>query len=607
MELRPYQQACHDAVWRSWGDVLTDLPARYAGLMADIGQDPFGPEVFEERICVDLPTSAGKTILSAKIIRTALDRGERCLFVGDTDELIHQPVEKFRRAAGIIAAVEKASQRASLEADVVIGSMKSLTAKRLERFPRDHFRRILIDEFHRSTAQKFRICEYFHKAAVCGLTGTAFRQGKDDLSEWLPQTAFRLSTFNLIAQGYAPKLKVLRLPVKVEANQLELGASPEGRDVTAQSAARAIVPYFREIARILRDHPRLKDRTILVFLPLIETSEEFARICREEGITAQHCDGSTADRAGILQAFEAGRFRVLSNPQTFSTGVDFIRCDCVLNLRLTRSRGLYRQMVGRALRVLPGIIDGLETAAARRRAIGASAKPDCLVLDILCQAELLGICGPASLADDTDDDEVRGFIAQATDEPRDLEEIRKKVLERRERELVQALRAREKRKAFLLDAQEIVATTSIDPKTYFPESAAAARRPTAAQIKALENRGIDGDTIKFQGLADKILAELGKRNAKGLTPVYTFSALRRMGYDAPEFITLDMAVKILGADNFPFGFGKWAGRPFSQVPGGFWWWVFENRHLEWMSAFPAEIRYAVHLTQNRGRTKSLAS
>lgn len=605
MILRPYQQACHDAVWRTWGEIGPDLRVMYGKLIDEIGHDPFGPEVYSDRLCVELPTSAGKTILSAQIIQTARTRGLRSLFVGDTDELIDQPVDKFRKAAGIIAAVEKAERRASLEADVVVGSMQSLGRKRLARYPRDHFDVILVDEIHRSTDRKASVWEYFEKAKVAGLTGTAFRQNTEDLSDWLPITPFRLSVFDMRAQGYVPRLRVLRLPIEVDASQLVLGASPDGRDVTAQSADRTIRPYFHEIARILRDHPRLKDRTVLVFLPLIESSKLFVEVCRQEGLTAQHCDGSTPDRSGILHAFEEGRFRILANPQTFSTGVDFIRCDCVLNLRVTRSVGLYRQIIGRGLRIPPGVIDGLETPEGRRKAIEGSAKPDCLILDILWQADML-TCGADCLADELDDPKVREAIESG--EPVDLEDIRAKVLKAKETELERAIEERAKRKASLMDPEEAFrALRRPELVAYFPDSATAAKPPTDTQLKALATRGVYGEEIKTRGQAEALLAIMADRTKRGLTPLYTFAALRQEGYDAPEVITLDMAIRILGAQKFPMGFGVHAGKPFAKVPKGVWVWVHRNRYLPWLRDFPSEVRYAAKVVQNLGRRKSLAS
>jgi superfamily II DNA or RNA helicase len=617
MILRPYQQACHDAVWQAWGTIGPDLRVTYAALMQDIGADPFGPAVFGPRITAEMATSSGKTITAAKIIETAVQMGERCLYVGDTDELVSQPVEKLLQATGIIAAVEKADRRATLNAKVVVGSMQSFSKVRMERFPPGHFQRLIIDEVHRSTDRKARIWDYFSKASVLGLTGTAFRKGMADLKKWLPITAFTLGTFDLIAQGYGTPLKVFRIPVEINAAQLELGSTSEGRDITLDSAASCVTPYLRKIACIIRDHPHVKNRTrtILVFLPLIETSELFARILQEEGVTAMHCDGGTKDRAKILEQFERGTFRVLCNPQTFSTGVDFIRCDCILNLRVTRSPGLFRQIVGRGLRLIPGTVEGLTTAQERRKAISRSSKPDCLILDILWQADSLGIAGPANMADDLDNEKAREFIAGATEEPRDLQEIRERVRKAKEKELAEAIEAQAKRKAVLLDAHEIAARIGrADLVNAMPKSAAMAKAPTGAQIKALATRGVYGDDIKTRGEADGLLEEIDKRTRNGMAPLHTFDALRAKGFDAPETITLDMAVKLLGSANFPVGFGKRAGTPFAQMPKAFWWWVYEkNLQLQnspkgnWLSNFPAEVRYATHVVAKSRTQNSLAS
>jgi len=56
----------------------------------------------------------------------------------------------------------------------------------------------------------------------------------------------------------------------------------------------------------------------------------------------------------------------------------------VVMARPTMSASLCEQMIGRGDRPLPGVVDGpgKETVEQRREAIAASAKPDCLVVDV---------------------------------------------------------------------------------------------------------------------------------------------------------------------------------------------------------------------------------
>ncbi len=96
----------------------------------------------------------------------------------------------------------------------------------------------------------------------------------------------------------------------------------------------------------------------------------------------------------------------MSNSQVFSTGVDFIRANCLLNLAPTRSRTEFRQRVGRILRLIPGTVDGIADAQERKRLIAASSKPDALILDLLYQTSKIRLAGPSSLIAMNDEDEI---------------------------------------------------------------------------------------------------------------------------------------------------------------------------------------------------------
>ena len=83
----------------------------------------------------------------------------------------------------------------------------------------------------------------------------------------------------------------------------------------------------------------------------------------------------------MLAEFAAGKVQVVCNCGVLTEGFDDPGVEVVIMGRPTKSRSLYSQMVGRSTRPLPGVVDGPETAEARKAAIAASAKPSCLVVD----------------------------------------------------------------------------------------------------------------------------------------------------------------------------------------------------------------------------------
>jgi hypothetical protein len=76
----------------------------------------------------------------------------------------------------------------------------------------------------------------------------------------------------------------------------------------------------------------------------------------------------------------SGKIRYLVNWGIFTEGTDIPECDVVCVARPTKSLTVLIQMIGRALRPLGGVVDGINTPELRIGAIAASAKPDARII-----------------------------------------------------------------------------------------------------------------------------------------------------------------------------------------------------------------------------------
>lgn len=101
-QLRYYQQRAVECVQFAWSGGIDDPLVR-------------------------LGTGGGKTPIAADLIRDAVEQGERVLYVGDQKELLDQPRLAVWRHSSIRAAIEKAEEKASLSAEVVIASAQTLS------------------------------------------------------------------------------------------------------------------------------------------------------------------------------------------------------------------------------------------------------------------------------------------------------------------------------------------------------------------------------------------------------------------------------------------------------------------------------------------------
>ena len=481
----------------------------------------------QHRTCIaTIATGGGKTLIAAGTSKYLTERGGRVLFLANRNELCSQPLAAFHEQ-GMIAGLEKAEFKAPLTAKVVIGSVQSLTRKsRLERFPKDHFTHVWADEAHGALAESWkRIFNHFDSAKVCGITATSFRADGKLLSEIFETEAYRKDLFNLVDEGYlVDPDHVEKLSTAVSLANVRIKRTPEGKDFDAQDSADALAPYFLEIARELK--ARFSDRHILCFLPLVASSKKFTEACLSVGLNAVHVDGEDPQRNEKLQDFKEGRTTLLCNANLLHTGVDIPICDATLNLRPTKSKVLYTQIVGRSTRTAPGVIDGLETVDERLRAIKASRKPHSIIIDPLWLTLEHDLVNPAYLI--AADEEMAEEMKKATagKEGYSLREIQRDIQAEREAAIRRRLEAAARFRAGMLSAEYFAAAIGAhDLVNWTPIYAADKVRIGKFSKTLLSNAGIDPSTVESEAHARKIMQAIGVRRYKKLAEIRELAGL----------------------------------------------------------------------------------
>jgi superfamily II DNA or RNA helicase len=481
----------------------------------------------QHKTCIaTIATGGGKTLIAAGTSRYLIERGSRVLFLANRNELCSQPMVAFQEQ-GVFAALEKAESKASLQSRMVIGSVQSMTRKaRLERFPKDHFSHIFADEAHGATAESWkRIFAHFDTAKVCGITATSFRADGKLLSEIFETEAYRKDLFNLVDEGFlVDPDHVEKLSTAVSLAGVRIKRTPEGKDFDVNDSAKAIEPYFRAIAKELK--ARFSNRHILAFLPLIASSQKFTEICVAEGLNAVHVDGEDPLRDEKLQAFRDGRTTILSNANLLHTGIDVPICDATINLRPTRSRVLYAQIIGRSTRTTPGVIDGLETVPERLAAIKASTKPNAIIIDPLWLSSENSLVSPAYLI--AADEEMAEEMKKATNGKHaySLRAIQANIQEQREAAIRRKLEAAARFRAGMLSAQYFAAAIGAhDLVNWVPIYDSEKVRTSRFSKTLLSNAGIDPDTVETEAHARKILQAIGIRRYRKLAEIRDLAGL----------------------------------------------------------------------------------
>lgn len=365
MKLRPYQQEALDGLTRALG--------------------------VHRRVLLQTPTGGGKTVIASKMLAGAMRKGRRAFFIAHRSELISQTaqaMERFDIDFGFCAA----GFPRDYARPVTIGSVGTL-ASRLEKVGAPDL--VIFDEAHHVAAASWRkIADAFPRAYQVGLSATPERlDGKplDHFQALVPGPPTRW----LIEQGYLSDFRLFSHPAPAGVDGVRLrGGDYDPVQLAEAMGDPAIVGDA--VAHYLDLCPHLP---AAVFCVSVERSLQTRDAFRAAGVTAEHLDGATPRgvRRDTLDAFRAGRVRVLTSVDLFGEGLDMPELGAVILLRPTKSLGLALQQVGRALR--PSYANGfdVDTLDGRMAAMAAGQKPLAFILD---HAGNFGSSGPHGLPDD---------------------------------------------------------------------------------------------------------------------------------------------------------------------------------------------------------------
>ena len=492
MSLRPYQQEAFEKVLAEWdGGVKKTL--------------------------LVLPTGTGKTIVFSKIAEECVRRGKRVLIMAHRGELLEQAADKIYKSTGLQCSVEKAGETCLGQwYRIIVGSVQTLMhERRLKKFKQDYFDAIIIDEAHHCVSDSYqRVLQHFNDSYVLGVTATPDRADLKNLGSYFESLAFEYTMPQAIKSGYLVPIKALTVPLKIDISMVGISAG----DFKVGEIGTALDPYLYQIADKMVKY--CMNRKTIVFLPLIATSKKFMGILNERGFVAAEVNGSSEDRAEILQDFEDGKYDVLCNSMLLTEGYDCPAVDCIIVLRPTKSRPLYAQMVGRGTRLSP-----------------ETGKDHLLLIDFLWMTERHELCHPASLI--CEDEDVARRMTKDMEanagNPEDIEEAEKKateeVVQEREEALAAQLAAQRRKKSRLVDPlQYAMSIEALDLANYRPIFGPEAQAPSQDQKDSLEKLGIKADSVETSGQADKLLNTINDRRARGLATPKQIKQLENRGF-----------------------------------------------------------------------------
>jgi superfamily II DNA or RNA helicase len=344
--LRPYQVEAAGAVLNDWTNGI-------------------------RRVGVVLPTGAGKSTVIGALVQWAWHNDLRVVLLAHRAELLDQMIRDTKAVAPEIPDSEYGIVRAEHDdhhCPIVAATFQTLAgAHRREALGRRDM--LLVDETHHIVATGFHATFEelggYDGALMCGFTATLFRDDNRTgraksrgLGDVIEKVSYERDLRWAIEAGFL--IKPTGLTVRIEAlNQLNKVRNVAGDFHQGQLAEvmEAAVEYTVDAVEL-----HAGNRRSIIFGASVAACERIVEMLNERGnLRAALIVGSMnyEERQPVYADFRNGDIDAMVTVQVLSEGADFPSCDCVVMGRPTRSRVLYSQMIGRALRPYPGKTDAL--------------------------------------------------------------------------------------------------------------------------------------------------------------------------------------------------------------------------------------------------------
>ncbi|MCF7811581.1 DEAD/DEAH box helicase family protein [bacterium] len=304
-----------------------------------------------------LPCGAGKSVIFGRIIQLLVENGKTALWIVHRRNLVFQMQNVLKEFYDIDAGIIMAGVESDTDKPVQLCTIQSYR-RRLDLDIRCYNRFfinadvVMIDEAHRSISKSYRsIIEMYYDKIVIGCTATPARADGRGMGEIYNALLDIISIKELTELEYlSPVRYFVPNVIDLEGVKIQMGdyqVKSLSEKTNTKKLIGDIVDNWLRVA---------ENRKTLVFCVNVKHSIAVCEAFNQAGIKADHLDARSTDeeREATFQAMERGDITVLTNVALYQEGLDVPSVSCVVMARPTKSMGLYRQCVGRGLRIEEG-------------------------------------------------------------------------------------------------------------------------------------------------------------------------------------------------------------------------------------------------------------
>ena len=305
-----------------------------------------------------MPTGTGKTICFLSVIRML---EKKALVLVHRQELLDQTYEKALKIgfSPEEISVIKAGNKEEFS-KLNIAMVQSLNNS-LHLYPSSAIEMIVVDEAHHALAQSYiNLFKYFEvferEKTLLGFTATPLRGDGKSLGSIFIEQTFKMTLQEATQKGYICPVHGLRIQLSYDLENVEntggdYNIGQLDKIVNCEEANEIVASKCSTVMR----------KPCVVFCSTVDHAEKIKeklikKDCKAETISYLN---SKSECAEIFRKLKDGEIDFILNAVKLTEGFDHPPIQTVVIARPTRSPALYKQMIGRGLRLSPNKFDCL--------------------------------------------------------------------------------------------------------------------------------------------------------------------------------------------------------------------------------------------------------
>lgn len=299
-------------------------------------------EICKGSVLIEVPTGGGKSVIASEIAKNEIKEGGKVLIVAPKIILLEQLQATFSE---INPQVIHGSKKYDKTHSVFISTLQTSYKRDLGFEPT----MIIIDEVHFGFSGKMikkLLCNF--NGRLIGLSATPYNQN-GELIEGFDKHINKYDLNYMLKNKYLVP-PVCSIPITVDLSDITVQAGDYN-----QKELNFNFNNFEHISDIVKSTVDIiaKQKATLIFCINISHAKAIATAYTKAGIITEaiHSQLSKNEQDNIMSDFKSGKIKMLANPMMLTTGFDHTQTNCIVLARATKSQNLYRQMVGRGLRL----------------------------------------------------------------------------------------------------------------------------------------------------------------------------------------------------------------------------------------------------------------